>query len=237
MRLHLVTADARKVVADVQFVKHFDGLIGGAELALDKATNGGLQSALMALESSRFTNSRIIRLPPASTIGSRNLLVLNLGEIRRFTLGDLGGAISHAIGESLKYGFQTVATPVVGISEEVGLPIERAYRTVLQSLVFVFSDYDNRSSSSSSITDVTIFDIRGEKVEFFSKVTEDILSELQVNFRQFSGKEFDIRVEKSTGSGEFIVGEQTAAPTQIGDCCSRHKWTSSTWTPMVTSKT
>ena len=98
MRLHLVTANAREIVADVQFVKHFDGLIGGAELALDQAINGGLRPALIRLESSRFTNSQLIQSPSTSPIGSRNLLALNLGEIRHFTLGDLHGAISHAVG-------------------------------------------------------------------------------------------------------------------------------------------
>lgn len=194
MRLHIITADATKVAADLQFVKHFDGLFGGAEKALDKATSGSIKSALAELESNRFINSRLVRLPQNKTLGSRNLLVLNLGDIRRFTLGDLDGAIFHATREAIKNKFRIIATPVIGISDDVGLPIERAYRTVLRALVSAIANSENQDRASSSITDVTIFDFNEEKVDFFSKITGSVLSEFGVHFRRLTNTEYELRI-------------------------------------------
>jgi hypothetical protein len=197
MRLHLVTADATKIVADLQLVKHFDGLFGGAEKALDKATNGSLQSTLAEMESNRFLNSRIVGLSRNKVIGSKNLLVLNLGDINHFTLGDLAGAVTHATKMALEHGFKTIATPVIGISDDVGLPIERAYRTVLSALLSTLVSSEKQGNSLSNITDLTIFDFSLEKVDFFCKVTEIILTELGVNFKRLTNMEFDVQVENT----------------------------------------
>lgn len=92
---------------------------------------------------------------------------------------------------------------MIGISEDVGLPIERAYRTVLQSLVSAYSNYTNHTGSLPSMTDVTIFDFNNDKVEFFAEITKGILSELQVDFRQVSHKEYSIQIKDSALSRDF----------------------------------
>lgn len=213
MRLHLVTADATKIVADLQFVKHFNGLLGGAERVLDEATSGSLQSTLSEMESNRFLNSKIVKLPQNKIIGSKNLLVLNLGDIRRFTLGDLDGAITHATKMAVESGFKTIATPVIGISDDVGLPMERAYRAVLRALISAVANSENQANALSRITDVTIFDFSSEKVDFFSRTTENILVELGVSFRCLTNMEYDLQIEnftkKDIASHEYPIAKST----------------------------
>jgi hypothetical protein len=212
MRLHLITSDAREITADIQFVKHFDGLIGGAEAALDNAIRGGLQQTLFDLESNRFLNSRLVEVPVRAPIGSRNLLVLNLGEIGKFTLGYLEGAISHAMGEVLKFGFKTVATPVIGISDHAGLPIERAYRTLLQAILSKLFDHTFRTDSMPSIEHIIIFDKDKEKVDFFKELTPDIFTELEVTSRQPRDDEYEILLERPVRNVSAIVSQAKVIP-------------------------
>jgi hypothetical protein len=193
MRLRLVTADAREINADVQFVKHFDGLIGGAEKALDDALSGALREILIVFDSNKFDSSRVVRVPDTGIVGSSNLLVLNLGELARFKLGDLAGAISHGIEQSLERGFEIVATPVIGISDHVGLPIERAYRTVLKAILTSISKYIQTKNTTPSIVEVIVFDHSRRKVSFFEELTPEILSELEVAHRRLSSSEYEIQ--------------------------------------------
>ena len=73
MRLHLVHCDARDVAADVQFVKHFDGLIGGSEEALDEGTGGTIRALLNSLESKPFGKSHLIDVPSRAPLKSAKL--------------------------------------------------------------------------------------------------------------------------------------------------------------------
>jgi hypothetical protein len=207
MKLHLVTADARKIIADIQFVKHFNRLFGGAEAALDGPFEGKIEETVFALESNRFLTSKIIQPPRYDLVGSRNLLVLSLGDIGRFTLGDLQGAISHAMRETLKRELRTVATPVIGISDHVGLPIERAYRTVLQSIIATTLEYVAETGTRPSITDVTIFDFDENKVDYFIKITPDVLSQSRVSFEQLTTNQFNIQLETISRSADVIASE------------------------------
>jgi len=195
MKLRLVTADARDIRSEVQFVKHFTGLIGGAEKALDDSLGGALRGVLFAMDSNRFLISRTVQVPRGNIIGSANLLLLNLGEIEKFTLGDLKGAVSHAIEETLRHRFKVVATPVIGISDHVGLPIERAYRTVLTAVVETLTRYEQTRYAELSIRDLIIFDNSAQKVSFFKKITSEILSDLGVKFRHLSDGQYEIYFE------------------------------------------
>lgn len=192
MHLRLITEDALEVITDLQIVKHFDGMVGGAEGKLDDALGGSLQSALVILESSRFTNSQLVRVNQTNFIGSQNLLVLGLGSIYEFSLEELEAAMNHAIIQALENGCESIATPVIGISDHVGLPVERAYRTVLQSVVRTL--LAKQSSYNQELSEVTIFDFSREKVEFFKRITNDILDELRVPYRRLSSGHYDIQL-------------------------------------------
>jgi hypothetical protein len=135
MRLHLAESDARDVAADLQFVKHFHGLIGGSEEVLDKAIRGKIRKLLNSLESEPFGKSRLIQVPSRSPVKSGNLLLLGLGSINRFSLQNLQAALVHATEESLRRNFVTIATPVIGISAHAGLSIEAAYPVSLYSII------------------------------------------------------------------------------------------------------
>lgn len=212
MRLHLVTADTRVALADFQFVKHFDGLIGGAERALDEEVGGGVRSAARVLESDMLLKSKIVQVPKASGLGSRNLLVLSLGKLEHFTLGDMERAISHSVKEVLEQGARSVATPVIGISDHVGLPIGRAYRALLHALISTLRSYGSEVGSSPSISDVTVFDSDHAKVSYFTELTAGILAELNVGFKQLATNQFDIQVEvlaRSPNAGR--LASQTTA--------------------------
>ena len=60
MRLHLACVEAVDVAAEIQIVKHFSGLVGGAEEQLDRATRGQIRRVLNTLEAGAFGASRLI---------------------------------------------------------------------------------------------------------------------------------------------------------------------------------
>jgi|GEM_PF-1903715 len=209
MKLRLSVSDARKVVADVQFVKHFDGLLGGSERVLDGASNGAIEKAIIFLESSRFRNSQLIEIGNSDRIGCKNLLVLSLGDIRRFNITALSEAMGHAMVESLKRGFKSIATPVIGISESVGLPLPRAYTQVLESLLLMKILISKDSNKSTSVEELIIFDNDEKKVEFFAAMTDSILTTIKLEHRKVSFFEYEINIE--TPSRNKAI-EQTEKP-------------------------
>jgi hypothetical protein len=125
MRFHLFTADARDIAADIQFVKHFNGLMGGAEQALDIATSGKIREQLNSLELESFGTAKLIEVPKFAHIKSANLLLLGLGDIESFSIQNLQTALVHAMKEALKNSFSTIASPVFGISDHAGLETEK----------------------------------------------------------------------------------------------------------------
>jgi hypothetical protein len=196
VRLQLIESDARNVAADVQFVKHFDGLIGGAELALDNAVGGLIQQALDSLEQEGFGRSCLIQVPGAAPIKSSNLLLVGLGRIERFTVQNLQIALINAMRKSLKNDFITIATPVMGISREAGLPMEEAYTVTLYSIVSALADFARQHGVPPRATDITIFDHNSEQVSTFVSLSSGVLDSLGVEYATILDRLFYIDLTK-----------------------------------------
>jgi hypothetical protein len=132
MKLLLTARDATAIEADLQIVKHFDGRVGGSEAAINKKLRGALAAVFDELERSQPPSGRIVR-PDRNAVGSRRLLVLGLGPLDEFGIEDLRRAFDYATRSAISHGFGIIATPVIGSSDHVGLPLDRAYRVLLST--------------------------------------------------------------------------------------------------------
>jgi hypothetical protein len=206
MNLFLLSENATDVNSDLQFVKHFDGLIGGAEAAIDNSVGGLVEDAIMALENNQFQKSQLIGVPSSSKIGSRFLLVLSLGKINKFSLNSLQNAISYAVREAVMHGFKSVATPVIGIN--AGLPVDQAYRTIISALISSLLSHISETGSPPCINDFIIFDYDRVKVSRFIKLTPTILSELNADYRQISPFAYDINLDSILNATKQISSER-----------------------------
>jgi hypothetical protein len=74
----------------------------------------------------------------------------------------------------------------------VGLPIERAYRTVLETIIRTL--LARQFSYRKELSEVTIFDFDKEKVAFFKRITNDILDELHIPYKKLSSGHYDINL-------------------------------------------
>ncbi len=77
MKLLLTVQDATSIEADLQFVKHFDGRVGGSEAAINRKLRGTLAPVFDEVERSEPPSSRIVR-SDRDAVRSRRLLVLGL---------------------------------------------------------------------------------------------------------------------------------------------------------------
>ena len=211
MKLRLVCADARKVEADVQFVKHFNGLLGGAEAELNLAAHGALESALIELDD-KDINSITLQVQNRA-IECQKLMILSLGDITQFTLHALDNAITHAICESIKNQFSIIATPVIGISKEVGLPLGRAYRTTIHSIITVIKEQFSGVDNALPFTDIIVFDFSPEKISYFYEITPEILAELDVRMEELPGRQFSISFEQLPRNNGCSITKSELKPT------------------------
>lgn len=180
MELVLTVQDATTIEADLQFVKHFDGLVGGAEAAINGRLRGELGPVFDEVEVYNPPSGRIVR-PNIDAIGSRRLLVLGLGPLDNFGLEDLRRSVDYATRSALTHGFAIVATPVIGTSEDVGLPIDRAYR-VLLSAFFRAVSACSLEGEGCPIEKLRVFDRNEGKVDLMARMTEAILAEMGLDF-------------------------------------------------------
>ena len=102
MNLHLVNDDATNVAADVQFVKHFSGLIGGAEGAWDRLLGGKVRKLLNSNALDSFGEVQLLRVANRTRAKAKNLLILGLGPISSFSLQNLQTAMVTATREALR---------------------------------------------------------------------------------------------------------------------------------------
>lgn len=206
MKLSLVVQDATSIEADLQFVKHFDGRIGGSEAAINRKLRGALAPVFDELERSNPPSGRIVRTdidkvrsrPDVDKVRSRRLLVLGLGPLDDFGTEDLSRAIDYATRSALTHGFAIIATPVIGVSQHVGLPVDRAYRILLSAFfrTVVARDMEDKGCP---IDELRVFDLSDRKVELMAQMTEDILTELGLDFRAYDARRFEIQVGTRTG--------------------------------------
>lgn len=180
MELVLTVQDATTIEADLQFVKHFDGLVGGAEAAINGRLRGELGPVFDEIEVYNPPSGRIVR-PNIDAIGSRRLLVLGLGPLDNFGLEDLRRSVDYATRSALTHGFAIVATPVIGISEDVGLPIDRAYRVLLSAFFRAVSTC-SLEGEGCPIEELQVFDRNEGKVDLMARMTEAILAEMGLDF-------------------------------------------------------
>ena len=203
MRLSLVTKDATVIEADLQFVKHFDGLVGGSEAAINRELRGVLAPVFDELERSIPPSGRIVRAE-ANTVASRRLLVLGLGPLDEFGVEDLRRAIDYATQSALTHGFATIATPVIGASQSVGLPIDRAYRILLSAFFRVIVSHD-MDEESSPISELRVFDRSERKIDLMARMTTDVLTELGLDFQVRDPRNFEVRIGARAEDAEDSV--------------------------------
>ena len=191
MQLHLENMDARDVVADIQFVKHFNGRYGGAEAVLDNETGGRIQQLFHKLESPSIS-SQIIKVPHHAKVRSEYLLVLGLGRMSQFSIPKLRSGLIHALDKSLQRNFQKIATPIIGTNPHVGLNIQEAFPITLTTILDEILKYNHQSQRKPSVTDITIFDFDADKIRYFNSITESILTNSRKNFQRSSRSSFQI---------------------------------------------
>lgn len=95
----------------------------------------------------------------------------------------------------MTHGFTIIATPVIGVSQHVGLPVDRAYRILLSAFfrAVVASDIENEGCP---IDELRVFDLSDRKVELMAQITVDILTELGLDFRAYDARRFEIQEEE-----------------------------------------
>ncbi len=213
MRLVLRCGDATSIESDVQVVKHFDGWVGGSEAAINQALRGSLRPVFTKLEKQRPPASRLV-LTDGDRVASTRLLVVGLGKIDRFSLDKLQGAIELACRVVVDNGFASMAMPVIGASSEVGLPIVRAYRTVLASIFLVVAE-ETASAGVCTLKTLSIFDKNEDTVAVLDDLTEAILHDLGITWQRISQREFDVEVGSSTKKlGEDLAKEAPETATE-----------------------
>ncbi len=200
MKLLLTVQDATSIEADLQFVKHFDGRVGGSEAAINRKLRGTLAPVFDEVERSEPPSSRIVR-SDRDAVRSRRLLVLGLGPLDDFGIEDLRRAIDYATRSALAHGFARVATPVIGVSEHVGLPIDRAYRILLSAFFRAVAAY-SLEDERCPIDELQVFDRSEGMVDLMSRMTETILAELGLDFLMHNARSFEIDVGMRPGSAE-----------------------------------
>jgi hypothetical protein len=196
MQISLVAADATEIRADVQCVKHFDGRLGGSEAALNRELGGALGPILDDMEEEAAPCSRLIRAD-TDGIKSKRLLLLGLGKLDDFGLNDLRRGIQHATHVALEHGFTTVATPVIGISEQVGLPAERAFKALIRGFVRAVLEWVPASPSQPTIEHLIVFDADPSKAGFFKDSLPGLLTELGLDHKPIGASRFDVNVDSS----------------------------------------
>jgi hypothetical protein len=216
MKLMLATQDATAIEADLQFVKHFDGLVGGSEAAINRKLRGALAPVFDEVEKSEPPSGRIVR-PNRGRVGSRRLLVLGLGPLDDFGVEDLRRAIDYATRSALEHGFAIVATPIIGISEHVGLPVDRAYR-ILLSAFFRALTACSLEGEESPIEELRVFDRSEDLIGLMARMTEVILTEMGLDYVKQNSHNYLINVgmkhEGVAGSRapEIVVEEEPPIP-------------------------
>lgn len=192
MELSLIAQDAASVEADLQFVKHFDGLVGGSEAAINQELGGALAPVFEELERSTPPSGRIVR-SDVDTIRSRHLLVLGLGPLDDFGIEDLNRAIDYATRSALRHRYAVIATPAIGSSLRVGLPLDKAYEMLLSAFFRVIGSH-RLESESCPVDELRVFDLSERKVALMARMTGDVLTELGMHFRVHSGRRFEIQI-------------------------------------------
>jgi len=161
-------------------------------------------------------SGRIVH-PNRDVVRSGRLLILGLGPLTDFGLEDLRRAIGYATRSALAHDFAIVATPVIGVSEHVGLSMDSAYQVLLSAFFRAVAAF-SLENEECPITELRIFDRSEEKVRLMTRTTEFVLTELRLDFTKHNEDYFEVDIgiweEGSPSSHEppIIVEEEIQIP-------------------------